>query len=294
MLLRYAEVIDARIPIAGVDGVCLNLKTPGKATRVVINSSNPPLRRRFTEAHELGHIIIPWHKGTIVDHLDLSGSGVGDAYWRFEDEANQFAAELLMPSGWMAAAVEKVPNLARLHRKISVECEVSPLAASRRLSAMLPPNIAFVCERSGEVEFSGRTESTLVNVPNWGQAFDSHLYEHAESHFVAAMEDRSLHWWVFPAGVAATAVDDRPWREVLDQIVQDLGVATHDRVRFKMSINGVLSAANSAVKRQGRHTKEALVAACIQRFNDRQDLHDFSHHPLFLDFAVKRAQELTR
>ena len=157
MLHRYAEVIDARIPILGVDGVCLNLKTPGKKTRVVINASNPLLRRRFTEAHELGHIIIPWHKGTIVDHLDPSHHVAGDDYWTFEDEANQFAAELLMPSAWVKDAVSAERDLAELHRSISSECQVSALAASRRLTTFLPRNVAFICEKGGEVEFSGKT-----------------------------------------------------------------------------------------------------------------------------------------
>jgi len=294
MLLRYAEVTDARIPILGIDGVCLNLKVPGKKTRVVINSSNPPLRRRFTEAHELGHIIIPWHKGTIVDHLDPSRSSTGDDYWTFEDEANQFAAELLMPTAWMAQAVAEEPNLAELHRSVSSVCKVSALAASRRLSALLPPNIAFVCERSGKVEFSGRTASTLANVPGWGQEFDPHLYEHAEKHYSAALSERNLHWWIFPDQVVVATTDERPWRDVLNDIVEDIGVPVHERSRFKMSVNGVLSAANSAIKQQARHTKEAVVAACLQRFNDRQDLHDFAHHPLFLDFVVKRAEELTQ
>ena len=294
MLHRYAEVIDARIPILGVDGVCLNLKTPGKKTRVVINASNPLLRRRFTEAHELGHIIIPWHKGTIVDHLDPSHHVAGDDYWTFEDEANQFAAELLMPSAWVKDAISAERDLAELHRSISSECQVSALAASRRLTTFLPRNVAFICEKGGEVEFSGKTDLTLANVPAWGSAFNRNLYEHAKRHYSASLGDRRLHWWVFPEEIAASATDERPWREILNVIVEQIGIPADDRTRFKMSVNGVLAAANSAVKRQGRHTKESVVAACLQRFNAREDLRDFAHHPLFLDFVVKRSDELTR
>lgn len=294
LLQQYAEIKDARIPIVGVDGVCLNLKVPGKTTRVVINSSNPPLRRRFTEAHELGHIIIPWHRGTIVDHVDPAHAGPANDYWTFEDEANQFAAELLMPSDWVSAAVEDEPNLARLHRQVSVECKVSTLAASRRLATALPANIIFVCERAGAVEFSGKTLSTLANVPSWGSPFDPSLFEYARKHFKVIHGDRQLHWWVLPDEIAATTIDDRPWREVLDEIVEDIGVPAPDRARFKMSVNGVLSVANSAMKQQGRHTKNAVVAACLQRFSDRVDLSDIAHHPRFMDFVVKRAAELTR
>lgn len=294
LLSRYAEVTDRHIPIDGVDGVCLDLKVPGRKTRVIINLRNPPLRRRFTEAHELGHIIIPWHKGTIVDDLDASMSGVTGDYWTFEDEANQFAAELLMPSAWMVAAVAGEPDLALLHQNVCVQCSVSALAASRRLATLLPTNIAFVCERDGVVEFSGKTEHTLVNVPSWGRPFDKTLYLHADNHYATSLKDRRLHWWTFPSALKVTTRDPRPWRDVLDIIVADLGVRDAERSRFKMSVNGVLAAANSVLKTQGKHSREALVAACLQRFNDRNDLLGIADHPLFMDFVVKRAEELTR
>ncbi len=294
LLQKYAEVIDARIPISGVDGVCLNLKVPGKQVRVVINASNPPLRRRFTEAHELGHIIIPWHRGTIVDHLDPAHVEASEDYWTCEEEANQFAAELLMPSTWLDEELKAEANLARLHAKISNRCQVSPLAASRRLSSTLPPNVAFVCERGGKVEFSGRTASTLANVPSWGTACDPDLFAYADKHYSAVLGDRRLHWWVLPSRIIATATDPRPWRDILEAIVEDIGVPKEDQKRFKMSVNGVLSAANSAVKHQGRHTKDAVVAACLQRFGDRHELFDIARHPLFMDFVVKRAEELTQ
>ncbi|WP_413758002.1 hypothetical protein, partial [Vibrio vulnificus] len=74
-------------------------------------------------------------------------------------------------------------DLAELHRSVSSECQVSALAASRRLISFLPRNIAFICEKGGEVEFSGKTELTLANVPAWGSAFNRNLYEHAERRY---------------------------------------------------------------------------------------------------------------
>lgn len=294
LLQKYAEVIDARIPIPGIDGVCLNLKVPGKRMRVVINTSNPPLRRRFTEAHELGHIIIPWHRGTIVDYLDSAHAEASEDYWTYEEEANQFAAELLMPSTWLDEELKAEEDLARLHAKISNDCQVSPMAAFIRLSGVLPPNIVFVCERAGEVEFSGRTDSTLANVPSWGEPYEPNLFVYADKHYSAALGDRRLHWWVLPGRIMATSTDPRPWRDILDVIVKDIGVPIEDQKRFKMSVNGVLSAANSAVKYHHQHTKDAVVAACLQRFSDRRELFDIARHPLFMDFVVKRAEELTQ
>jgi hypothetical protein len=37
----------------GVDGICLDLKVPGKRPTVLINADQPPRRKRFTLAHEV-------------------------------------------------------------------------------------------------------------------------------------------------------------------------------------------------------------------------------------------------
>jgi len=65
-----------------------------------VNSRNSPRRQRFTIAHELGHWRL--HKGRplIVDHWVMINKrdGVSSQATDFEEiEANQFAAELLMP-----------------------------------------------------------------------------------------------------------------------------------------------------------------------------------------------------
>ncbi len=68
---------------------------------VVVNSSHPESRRRFTMAHEIGHHIL--HSGYLAQHVhvdtsvlkrdELSAEGVDFK----EIGANAFAAELLMP-----------------------------------------------------------------------------------------------------------------------------------------------------------------------------------------------------
>ncbi|SCK09016.1 ImmA/IrrE family metallo-endopeptidase [Vogesella sp. LIG4] len=293
LLERYAEVIDASIPISGIDGVCLDLKVPGKPTRVIINSENPPLRRRFTEAHELGHVIIPWHRGTIVDHLNPDRIEEKDEYWTFEEEANQFAAELLMPSAWLDRLLASTSDLSVCHAHICHECQVSAHAAYIRMSALLPPHIVFIAEKGGKVEFSGRTLGTLASTPPWGDTFDANAYRYATHHYVTSQGARRLHWWQLPDRVEATAISPRPWRDILDTIVADIGIPDDDRKTFKMSVNGILSAANGAMKRRSMHTKDAVIAACLQRFSDRSDLTAFVDHPDFMDFVIKRAEELT-
>jgi len=93
LVRSYADLSFRHIPEPGVDGICLNLKVPGKRPKVVVNSGNPTTRKRFTLAHELGHILIPWHLGSIIDNLDVpeTPKRMGVALWyrhlapRFDD-----------------------------------------------------------------------------------------------------------------------------------------------------------------------------------------------------------------
>ena len=59
---RYADAEYCSIPFR-VDGICLDLKRGGKRPGIIINVDQPRRRRRFTLAHELGHVLIPWHRG---------------------------------------------------------------------------------------------------------------------------------------------------------------------------------------------------------------------------------------
>jgi Zn-dependent peptidase ImmA (M78 family) len=72
------------------------------------NAAHALGRRRFTMAHELGHLVLGHHADF---HLDLTSSvhaGDPPGYdWKHERSANTFAANLLMPAGlirqdWMA------------------------------------------------------------------------------------------------------------------------------------------------------------------------------------------------
>lgn len=68
-----------------------------------VRAEDPPVRRRFTIAHEIGHAVRHLEDGTThVDsarffRLEQTEHGAQD----HEVEANQFAAALLMPEAWV-------------------------------------------------------------------------------------------------------------------------------------------------------------------------------------------------
>ena len=85
----------------GIDGLTRIQKSP---PIIEINTEiDYGPRRRFTLAHELGHICIPWHTGVTLCSLDdpsyrIQGQRMINTQ---ELEANTFASELLMPTQWI-------------------------------------------------------------------------------------------------------------------------------------------------------------------------------------------------
>lgn len=288
----YADIVRRPIPLAGIDGASLNLKVPGKRPTVVVNSLNPPKRLRFTYAHELGHILIPWHMGSFLDTLDAADDEEEGDYWKLELEANTFAASLLMPGDYLREAVEKTQNLARLHARVIEDCDVSAHAATIRLTKFLPANIVFAVVRDGVVAHGGRTDGTLAPQPNWNVALPASPYEYAKHHYVASLDQQTLHWWVLPDKVVIKRTDPRTWREVLEAIANDLGIPADDQKRYKASVNGVVAAANGAVRARVDYSIDVVTAACLQRFHGRDEYKEFVGHRDFEVFVAKKADAL--
>lgn len=135
LVSEYAQLIYKTIPIEGIDGVCLNLKNPKKSTKIIVNNKSSHNRQRFTLAHELGHIIIPWHLGTIIDSIDNNevANSHSTQYWNNEREANRFASELLMPFDWLYTQFLANNDLNDLIPLTSIKCKVSEEAARIRV-----------------------------------------------------------------------------------------------------------------------------------------------------------------
>jgi Zn-dependent peptidase ImmA (M78 family) len=111
---------------------------------VVVNKDDSDVRRRFSSAHELGHVLLAHHDTFYVD-LSRSDGVPPDYNWRYEREANDFASALLIPADLVRRELHAAINpTARL---LAERFRVSAQAMSIRLSAL-----GLVLEASGEVE----------------------------------------------------------------------------------------------------------------------------------------------
>jgi Zn-dependent peptidase ImmA (M78 family) len=291
----FAEVEVVNIPF-DVDGMSINLKTHGKKPKILINSSRSWKRRRFTVAHEIGHVVIPWHMGSFFDSdVENQADNEPDPYIDMEHEADRFASELLMPSDWVAAIIKNKDNMEELVNIIFNEADVSAQAATIKAINELPSG--FMCAEIGHndlVVWAGRSTGTLANAPVRG----SQLNRQRLSQFVAEQWEFELsgraYLWLKVTNTADSRVEDDgvSWREVLDLILVDLRIDTPDEIKtIKQQINGVFSYANSNCKRSGQYNVESLMASALQRFFSVDYLKGFQNHEKFMLFLRKRVAD---
>lgn len=128
----------------GIDGLCKLQKNPPK---IILNTDMTfEPRRRFTMAHEIGHICIPWHTGIDLCSLDnpyikIQGQQMVNTQ---ELEANIFASELLMPTEWLKQTFElNTENLSDLVKEICSAANTSIMACFYALENVLPTGELF-------------------------------------------------------------------------------------------------------------------------------------------------------
>ncbi|WP_316807376.1 ImmA/IrrE family metallo-endopeptidase [Pedobacter agri] len=82
------------------DNISGVLAINGLSKTIGINKADGPQRKRFTIAHELGHLILHQDKGNLFMDSILfrkTGEGYTKREEKIEREANYFAANILMP-----------------------------------------------------------------------------------------------------------------------------------------------------------------------------------------------------
>ncbi len=139
---RIAEQLGATLTYEPFEGnVSAMLYRDDHSTIIGINASHAHTRRRFSIAHEIGHLRLHPGRPVILDQLvrvnyrDEKSSLATD---QEEIAANAFAAELLMPEALVAMEVERHLGLVgtsdvKLIKKLALMFDVSKDAMGFRL-----------------------------------------------------------------------------------------------------------------------------------------------------------------
>lgn len=112
-------------------------------------------RRRFTIGHELGHFLIPSHKGNKqCTAADLRESRRGNDHQRQEAEANRFSAGLLMPKPWFVRSMGELGDADVTHAQILAKRYKTSLEATFNRYIELTGDIcAFVFSKDGAIRY---------------------------------------------------------------------------------------------------------------------------------------------
>lgn len=137
-LERLAELCRATIRYEPFDGEVSGMVhcRPGGGGVIGVNSEHSKTRQRFTIAHEIGHLLLHADEEFHIDEKrplarrDAVSSQATDPR---EIEANQFAAELLMPAALVRASVE---SIAEDDPSVTVEEAIDELARAFRVSTL--------------------------------------------------------------------------------------------------------------------------------------------------------------
>lgn len=289
---EYATPKFSDIPF-DIDGITANLKVSGVRPAILVNENRPRTRQRFTLAHEIGHVVIPWHMGTIFDITDATAPDGAIEYWEMEAEANAFATELLMPSGWIEELLSSNDNPAAINEVIASKAEVSAIAATLRLRAFLPNGYIFaVFGSDGNVTYSGRSDGTHANAPARGVSceIEKH-YEYAKSFFEFTSGKERYVWIELPEEIEIDSNGNRDWRVVLDEIIDDVANSKEEGIKYKQRLNGVMGFANGAAKR-GTFNEKTLCSVCTQRLAGNNSLKPVTNHPKFQEYLAAKVRDL--
>ncbi len=128
---------------------------------ILVKAGTRPDRRRFTVAHELGHFVNPFHfqpSGAdnllcTKEHMNWNG-GSRDPRLGMEAQANQFAAELLMPEKPLRS-ISKLWGSPQIQAILDLQdaCGVSKEAAARRYLDLHGEPCAVVFSKDGMVRY---------------------------------------------------------------------------------------------------------------------------------------------
>jgi len=265
---------------------------------VFIRSGLHPRRRRFTLAHEYGHVIMGWHIGEVgcnptVGELEVeplrTANSPSDllAHRRLKEqeaEATRFASYLLMPERIIRPLVSQ-SDMAKVLEEAH-QANVSTQAILMRIKGMLQPGFVFLCDE--RVYVSPGTVLPLID--DSGRIIDRKVLASAAIEGgEVVLSQRKVSWFQLSEFdvFRPVAGDDRRSSEILRDLLSRVFSDPTQAATAFSSINGVAGGSLS----KDRATTAGQVVSILR--------HKFSHsvykavttHPDFDVYLRRKAEE---
>jgi hypothetical protein len=303
---EFARIEEDAFTVA-CDAVTIRDPEGSEPPRLILNTNSTRLetRKRFTIAHEIGHLKIPWHCGSIACHVDEGDTAVSGDQYILEGEAHRFASELLMPTAWMKRVIEEEAIIERIHGRVLGEAEVSRTAARIKLMKALPPG--FVCmeyepstgrmlrideSRNGGflslfIEPGDRTSVQRLSKALEFHAVDGHEYPQGSNR---------VRWWRLDCRCPVPATDTT--ESSMDILRTISTIYSDDRGLQNKAIYFINGQASAGYQCAFTNEIESIYGALKLRFlkeavGNGKSIQVMMSHPLWDDYLIIKAAELT-
>lgn len=279
LALPYAalEVVDWPYDC---DGLTVGL-TSGEPPRIFVKKTRNEPRQRFTIAHELGHVLLPWHIEEVACNPEVE-SGSSFAGGLREREASAFASHLLVPDRFLEPLCVGDIDVPAVLGALQ-QAEVSAAASLIALVRALPPGLAFILE--SERIFHSR--GTVLPTKQYDWRHRAQWAAAAVSTARTRLRGKSVRWFKFeqfeePAVVA----DPRDTTQLLRDAIASVTDNPREQASLLNVVNGVIGAAMTT---ENRSSPVRALATMRHRLRARPDLLELMQEPDFDLFLNRRA-----
>jgi hypothetical protein len=156
------------LEVEGFDGALVRAKGTPFAEIVIRNTIKEQGRKNFTVAHELGHFVLPDHDSDdVVCSSDEVNDWSADARIR-EREANEFAAELLMPAGVVGQTIGPLNPAFDAIEKIGEICNSSLSSSAWRFCDLTGHRCAVIWSSGGKIVWERRSPEFRFGISSQG------------------------------------------------------------------------------------------------------------------------------
>lgn len=284
LLALRADVECVDWPAAVVDAVML--RRPGERPQVFYRPVPENRgRERFTLAHELGHIVLPWHLGNAA--CVPGGREVDPETATEEDQADTFASCLLAPDGWLKELADRQRNSMS---ELLEELQTAELSTTASLLAVRRVLMAgWVFQINNQLSLYSSPGTVCLPSERGPLQLRMALQEMAHDQGDVVLAGNNVRWWRLAAPSPLPEADDDPRTdtELLRAAIAACTPEEDQRHHRLQSANGkVGGGANDAAGRDPASIYEGLW----HRFEGDGRFDDLMARPEFAVWLARKSR----
>ncbi|MGY0388186.1 ImmA/IrrE family metallo-endopeptidase [Nocardioides sp. WG-D5] len=231
LVAERADLQRMEWPFQDTDAIILGLGSIERP-RIFYRATKNPQRERFTLAHEMGHLTLPWHLPRANCQVQSEAGLMDLSRYTSEDEADVFASCLLLPDRWLLDLTRAHgDDMTRILQEVEA-ADVTTLAALRGLRRTLLAGWAFVAYRG---EFKLATPGTDVPYLYTDDVL-ARLKEESVASGSTELNGHRVDWFQLAETLVPPSREDGDERSVAQILKDALGVYAPEDVTHLVNV----------------------------------------------------------